>query len=75
MPVVGGESGAVGLAALQALARDPALARQAGLEAGSRVLIVNTEGATAPGVYLALTGRTAQAVQAAQAAWQRDAAP
>jgi diaminopropionate ammonia-lyase family len=75
MPVVSGESGAAGLAALQALARDPALARQAGLDAGSLVLIVNTEGATAPGVYLALTGRTAQAVQAAQAAWQRDAAP
>ena len=68
VPVVSGESGAAGFAALQVLARDPALARQAGLGAGSRVLLFNTEGATAPGLYQALTGRSAEAVRAAQQA-------
>ncbi|MNT85751.1 diaminopropionate ammonia-lyase [compost metagenome] len=69
MPVQVGESGAAGLAALQVLAADPELARAAGLDASSRVLLFSTEGATAPGVYRALTGHTGEEVVAAQTQW------
>lgn len=69
VPVVAGESGAAGLAALVALAGDVDAARASGLDARSRVLLLNTEGATAPGVYQALAGRTADAVRSAQAQW------
>ncbi len=41
----------------------------AGLDAASRVLLINTEGATAPGVYAELVGRSAEAVLGAQQAW------
>jgi diaminopropionate ammonia-lyase len=64
VPLVSGESGAAGLAGLVKLMRDPALAHGAGLDASSRVLLVSTEGATAPGVYAALVGDTAEAVSA-----------
>jgi diaminopropionate ammonia-lyase len=64
VPVVSGESGAAGLAGLVKLMRDPALARAAGLDANSRVLLISTEGATAPGVYAALVGESAEAVSA-----------
>jgi diaminopropionate ammonia-lyase len=40
-----------------------------GLDAQSRVLIINTEGATAPQVYAELVGESAAAVEARQAAW------
>jgi N-carbamoyl-L-amino-acid hydrolase len=69
VPVVGGESGAAGLAALARLASDAEAARQAGLDARSRVLLINTEGATAPGVFQSLTGMAASAVRSAQAEW------
>jgi N-carbamoyl-L-amino-acid hydrolase len=69
MPIVAGESGVAGLAALEELQRDPAGRQAAGLGATSRVLIVNTEGATAPSVYAAIVGRDAQDVLAAQRAW------
>lgn len=69
VPVLGGESGAAGLAALRVLVDSPALRAQAGLGSESRVLLINTEGATAPALYAQLTGRTAAAVRAAQTAW------
>jgi diaminopropionate ammonia-lyase family len=69
MPVLSGESGAAGLAGLAALMADPARAAQAGLGAGSRVLLISTEGATAPGVYEAITGRSPASVLQAQAEW------
>lgn len=69
VPVLAGESGAAGLAGLMAAMSDRALAAQLGLDATSRVLLLNTEGATAPGVYAAITGRPAAAVLADQAAW------
>ncbi|MDR2328651.1 MAG: diaminopropionate ammonia-lyase, partial [Comamonas sp.] len=69
IPVVAGESGVAGLAALQVL-RDDAVGWAAlGLDAQSRVLIINTEGATAPQVYAELVGEPAAAVEARQAAW------
>jgi len=69
VPVLSGESGAAGLAALKVLAGSPALRQQTGLGVDSHVLLINTEGATAPAVYAQLTGRSAPSVLAAQADW------
>jgi diaminopropionate ammonia-lyase family len=69
VPVVSGESGAAGLAALNVLAGDAEARRQAGLDASSRVLLLNTEGATAPALFQALTGLQADDVKSAQARW------
>ena len=69
MPIVAGESGAAGLAALQTLTASPAGRQAAWLDARSRVLLINTEGATAPGVYADLVGRGHNAVLTAQGAW------
>ena len=70
VPVLAGESGVAGLAALQLLRADAALSAQAGLDETSRVLIISTEGATAPAVYEQLVGETAEAVLQRQAAWR-----
>ncbi|MFO1326001.1 MAG: diaminopropionate ammonia-lyase [Rubrivivax sp.] len=69
MPLVAGESAVAGLAALQVLAGSAEHRQAAGLGPESRVLIVSTEGATAPGVYAGIVGRSADAVQAAQRDW------
>lgn len=69
VPIVSGESGAAGFAGLQALAQSPAWRQQLGLDAQSRVLCINTEGATAPAIYQALCGQPADAVLQAQQAW------
>ncbi|VXC13558.1 Diaminopropionate ammonia-lyase [Pseudomonas sp. 8AS] len=69
IPVVSGESGVAGLAGLIGLDNDPQLAEQVGLNSGSRILVINTEGATAPGVYRALVGESAQSVLARQLVW------
>lgn len=69
VPVLSGESGAAGLAGLAGVMAEPALAHQLGLNADSRVLVLNTEGATAPGVYQALVGQSPEAVLQAQAEW------
>ncbi|WP_201319616.1 pyridoxal-phosphate dependent enzyme, partial [Burkholderia sp. E168m30] len=69
VPLVAGESGAAGVAGLDVLMRDPALARQVGLDANARVLAINTEGATAPSVYRDCVGETAAAVLARQRDW------
>jgi diaminopropionate ammonia-lyase family len=71
VPVVAGESGAAGLAALQALTVSAEWRDQCGLGADSRVLLINTEGATAPSVYTELVGRPAADVLNAQRAWLR----
>lgn len=69
IPVVAGESGVAGLAALQVLRADPALAGRVGLDEQSSVLIISTEGATAPQVYEALVGENASSVLRRQQAW------
>jgi diaminopropionate ammonia-lyase len=69
IPIVAGESGVAGLAGLQALRNEAAASRQVGLDEHSRVLLVNTEGATAPAVYEELVGETADAVLRRQARW------
>lgn len=66
VPIVAGESGTAGLAALQILRGDSQSSAQVGLDAESRVLIVNTEGATAPRVYEELVGESADSVQKRQ---------
>jgi diaminopropionate ammonia-lyase len=67
VPVVSGESGAAGLAGLAYMVRDPELRRRAGLDSRSSVLLISTEGATAPEVYRQLVGRTAVHVRQTQA--------
>ncbi|CAD6560804.1 diaminopropionate ammonia-lyase [Paraburkholderia sabiae] len=73
VPIVAGESGVAGLAGLIVLLQDQQLARKVGLNAASRVLIVNTEGATAPGTYQALVGEAASSVLERQSAWRVNA--
>jgi len=72
LPIVAGESGVAGLAGLAALCREPALAAQLGLDAASRVLVINTEGDTAPSVYASLVGESGSSVRDRQARWLRD---
>lgn len=60
--VVAGESGGAGLAGLMAAARDPSVRSALGLNATSRVLVFNTEGATDPDRYRELTGLDPDAV-------------
>jgi diaminopropionate ammonia-lyase len=62
--LVAGESAVAGLAALLAVAADPAAARALGLDGGSRVLCFATEGDTDPALYEQLVGRSAAAVRA-----------
>ncbi|WP_322045842.1 diaminopropionate ammonia-lyase [Paraburkholderia sp. J67] len=64
VPIVSGESGAAGLAALVKLMGRAELAHAAGLDQHSRVLLISTEGATAPGVYASLVGVEADTVAA-----------
>lgn len=61
-PIVSGESGCAGLAGLFAVLREPALAAEIGLGPKARVLVINTEGATDPALYVALVGRTPEDV-------------
>ncbi|MBN3762054.1 diaminopropionate ammonia-lyase [Burkholderia sp. Ac-20365] len=68
-PLVAGESGAAGFAGLCVLMRDSELARAVGLDRTSRVLVINTEGATAPHAYAQLVGESAEHVAARQQAW------
>ena len=70
IPVIAGESGVAGLAALEALRADARLSAQVGLDERSSALIISTEGATAPSVYQQLVGQGAEAVLQRQAAWR-----
>lgn len=69
VPIVAGESAVAGLAALQRLVQAPELRQAAGLDAASNVLLISTEGATAPGVYARIVGRLADEVLADQRRW------
>ncbi|AMB85191.1 PLP-dependent lyase/thiolase [Pseudomonas agarici] len=69
-PLIAGESAVAGLAGLIHLIKVPALKAQVGLDEHSRVLLISTEGATAPSVYQALVGETAQAVARRQRDWK-----
>ena len=61
-PLVIGETGIAAWAGFLAATRDDELRRQLGLDSGSRVVIIATEGATDPEVYRDLVGRTPEAV-------------
>ncbi|MBS0300931.1 MAG: diaminopropionate ammonia-lyase [Proteobacteria bacterium] len=71
IPIVAGESGTAGLAALELLRADAGLSAQVGLDAQSRVLIVSTEGATAPQTYAELVGESAESVEQRQTAFSK----
>lgn len=66
--IVSGESGGVGLAGLLKVVADPAAKAALSLSAQSRILVVNTEGATDPGHYAVIVGRSAAEVQSRGAA-------
>lgn len=61
-PVVAGESGVAGLAALLCAAADPQARIGLGLAPDARVLVFGTEGATDPEIYEKLVGRSPEAV-------------
>lgn len=62
IPVLSGESGAAGLAGLMTVCQQIELARAIGLDSHSPVLLINTEGATAPSVCRELVGEAAESV-------------
>jgi diaminopropionate ammonia-lyase len=74
VPIVAGESGVAGLAFLMetAVRESDGGRAQLALDRSSRVLLINTEGATAPRLYEELAGRPGEAVLAAQRAWIED---
>ncbi|CAG2157655.1 Diaminopropionate ammonia-lyase [Cupriavidus yeoncheonensis] len=69
IPIVSGESGAAGLAGLIHLTELPELRAKTALDANARILLISTEGATAPAVYADLVGMPAEAVLASQSIW------
>jgi len=60
--IVAGESGGAGLAGLIRAAADPGIRAALHLDDASRVLVINTEGATDPKRYAALVGMQPEAV-------------
>jgi diaminopropionate ammonia-lyase len=69
VPLVVGESGAAGYAGLAVLIQDARLACVAELDCASRVLVIGTEGATAPAVYEECVRETARSVLSRQNHW------
>ncbi len=69
VPVVAGESGAAGLAGLSQASSSAEDRAALGLDERSNVLLLNTEGATAPALYKQLTGLRADEVLKAQRRW------
>ncbi len=71
LPIVAGESGVAGVAGLQVLRSDADLSAQVGLDEHSRVLVISTEGATAPVTYTELVGESAETVLQRQETWRQ----
>jgi len=69
-PIEAGESGVAGLAGLLELMASPDAAKNAKLTSASRVLVINTEGATAPEMYRSLLGVSAAEVLERQREWK-----
>ena len=63
-PLVAGETGAAGLAALLAAQAHPAVREALALDAGSRVLLLGSEGDTDAAIYRRIVGRSAAEVLA-----------
>lgn len=72
VPIVAGESGAAGLAGLQIVCKDTSLRSKIGLDSRSRILVISSEGATAPESYQTQVGESAASVLARQQAWQAE---
>jgi diaminopropionate ammonia-lyase len=72
VPIVAGESGAAGLAGLIQASGNTEDRAALGLDERSNVLLLNTEGATAPALYRQLTGLKADDVLDAQRRWQAE---
>ncbi|MBI3729863.1 MAG: diaminopropionate ammonia-lyase [Burkholderiales bacterium] len=70
IPIVAGESGVAGLAGLLSICGNKVCMKQVGLDASSRVLVINTEGATAATVYRDLVGVSADSVLSQQNSWK-----
>lgn len=66
--IVAGESGGAGFAGLMRACCESAVRASLGLDATSRILVFNTEGATDPDLYADLVGRRPEAVAAPLAA-------
>ncbi|WP_279480147.1 diaminopropionate ammonia-lyase [Aureimonas sp. SK2] len=66
--IVSGESGGAGLAGLVVAMRSVDMRRHLALGAGSRVLVINTEGATDPALYRTLVGLDPDDVRSAGSA-------
>jgi len=64
-PIVSGETGAAGLAALLAADADDGIRALLRLDGEARVLLLGSEGDTDPAIYRQITGRTADEVLAA----------
>ena len=64
-PIVAGESGGAGLAGLTRVCSETGARKTLGLGPSSRVLLINTEGATDPDRYGSLIGKTPAEVLAA----------
>lgn len=69
IPIVSGESGAAGLAALEQVAASDELRRLTGLSHASKIALINTEGDTAPLLYEDLVECSGKSVLVRQAAW------
>ncbi|WP_260958597.1 diaminopropionate ammonia-lyase [Pseudomonas citri] len=69
IPLVAGESGVAGLAGLMQLCATKSALADLGINADSRILLINTEGATAPAVYAELLGETEASILQRQQAW------
>jgi diaminopropionate ammonia-lyase len=63
-PIVAGETGGAGLGALLAARDYPEIRAALALDAGSRVLLLGSEGDTDPAIYREVVGRSAQEVLA-----------
>ena len=62
-PLVAGESGVAGLAGAIAISQVDAFCTKLGLDRTSRVLAFGTEGATDPGLYESIVGKSAEMVE------------
>ncbi|MCQ9616079.1 diaminopropionate ammonia-lyase [Paenalcaligenes niemegkensis] len=71
IPVVAGESGVAGLVGLRTIANDAGLRAQIKLNNEARVLLINTEGATAPDIYAEMVGAKSEEIRQRQNDWQR----
>lgn len=69
IPVLVGESGVAGFAALMEIAANPEYRAAINLDENSKVIVISTEGNTAPDIYKELVGQDGSSVLQAQQAW------